>query len=180
MPWKYHCIIWHVFLHTLQYHVSQKHVHNCCTQQSGCWWTIVTKASSSPMLMLDREKLLKINNLFSTYYLPLRATRALLKQNSGEKQALLTVIYAIKFLAWSLAWFDLEFIEPRDGLSWNGSLQPPGPTPAVHGDTHSSISAQSPPSLTLGVCRDGAPLPLWAACAVLHCLYCNKLLLNPI
>lgn len=51
------------------------------------------------MLMLDREKLLKINNLFSTYYLPLRATRALLKQNSGEKQALLTVIYAIKLLA---------------------------------------------------------------------------------
>ena len=81
------------------------------------------------------------------------------------------------YLLHSRVWLTFkEFIEPRDGLSWNGSLQPPGPPPAVHGDTHSSISAQSPPSLTLGVCRDGAPLPLWAACAVLHCLYCNKLL----
>mgnify|MGYP001853263682 FL=1 len=31
--------------------------------------------------------------------------------------------------------------------------------------THSSISAQSPPSLTCGVCRDEAPPPLWATCA---------------
>lgn len=39
--------------------------------------------------------------------------------------------------------------------------------PAVNGDTHRSISVQSPPSLTPGVCRDGAPQPLGSLC---HCL----------
>ena len=39
------------------------------------------------------------------------------------------------------------------------------PLPALSRDTHNSISAQSPPSLTLGICRDGAPPPLWATCA---------------
>ena len=34
--------------------------------------------------------------------------------------------------------------------------------PALSRDTHSSVSAQSPPSLALAVCRDGAPPPLWA------------------
>ena len=64
------------------------------------------------------------------------------------------------YLLHSRVWLTFkEFIGPREDLSWKGSLQPPGPTPAVHGDTHSSISAQSPPSLTLGVCRDRAPLP---------------------
>jgi len=37
--------------------------------------------------------------------------------------------------------------------------------PALNGDTHSTISAQSPSSLPLGVCRDGATPPLWATCA---------------
>ena len=39
------------------------------------------------------------------------------------------------------------------------------PLPALSRDTHSSISAHSPSSLTLAVCRDGAPTTLCATCA---------------
>ena len=41
------------------------------------------------------------------------------------------------------------------------------PLPALHRDTHSS----EPSSLTLGVCRDGAPPPQ----PVPHCPYCTNL-----
>jgi len=55
--------------------------------------------------------------------------------------------------------------------SWSHKMvrvgrNPPKPSgPALNGDTRGSMSAQSPPSLTLGVCGDEAPPPLWAACA---------------
>jgi len=39
------------------------------------------------------------------------------------------------------------------------------PLPALSRDTHSPISAHSPSSLTLAVCRDGAPTAPWATCA---------------
>ena len=32
--------------------------------------------------------------------------------------------------------------------------------------------------LTVGVCRDGAPPPLWATCAVPHCPYCKRILIS--
>jgi len=47
--------------------------------------------------------------------------------------------------------------------------------PALNRDTHSSISAQSPSSLTLAVCRDEAPPPLWATCASVYYPYGKQL-----
>jgi len=70
-----------------------------------------------------------------------------------------------------------QFCLPRASLELEGT--PKGhqvPLPAVHRDTHSSISAQSSSSLTLAVCRDGASPPLWATYAVPHSPYCANLL----
>ena len=65
----------------------------------------------------------------------------------------------------SMEWFELQG-------ALKGHLVP---FPAMHRDTHSSISAQRPSSLTLGVCRDGAPPPPGQPGSVPHCPVCKQL-----
>ena len=56
------------------------------------------------------------------------------------------------------------FIESQNPVSWKGpSKRPSGPTPLQC--TGTPQLHQSPSSLTMGVPRDEAPPPLWAACA---------------
>ena len=70
---------------------------------------------------------------------------------------------------WITEWFELE------GTNKGHPVQ----LPALSTDTHSSVSAQSPPSLTSGACRDGHQCILGQPVPLPHCPYCKKFFLTP-